>query len=86
MATKRYQMPDPTVAVTDEIIKGQIEPGSRVIDLGCGDGRLLKLLSDEHKCSVLGIEVSQNRILSTISRGGPVVQGDLDGLADAFGL
>ena len=83
MATKRYQMPDPTVAVTDEIIKGQIEPGSRVIDLGCGDGRLLKLLSDEHNCSVQGIEVSQNRILSTIARGVPVVQGDLDdGLPD----
>jgi methionine biosynthesis protein MetW len=83
MATKRYQMPDPTVAVTDEIIKGQIEPGSRVIDLGCGDGRLLERLNDEHKCSVQGIEVSQNRILSTISRGVPVVQGDLDdGLPD----
>jgi methionine biosynthesis protein MetW len=83
MATKRYQMPDPTVAVTDELIKGQIEPGSRVIDLGCGDGRLLKRLNDEHKCSVQGIEVSQSRILSTIARGVPVVQGDLDdGLPD----
>lgn len=83
MATKRYLMPDPSVAVTDEIIKSQIDQGSRVIDLGCGDGRLLSLLRDEHECSVQGIEVSRKRIASTIARGVPVVYGDLDdGLPD----
>ena len=37
-------MKDPSAAITDEIIMREIEPGSRVIDLGCGDGRLLSLL------------------------------------------
>lgn len=83
MAVQRYCMPDPTVALTDEIIMRQIEPGSRVIDLGCGDGRLLALLRDEHRCEVLGIELNHNRILGAIARGVPVIHGDLDdGLPD----
>ena len=83
MAAPRYLMPDPTVALTDEILMQQIEPGSRVIDLGCGDGRLLSQLCAEHDCSALGIELNQTRILGAIARGVPVVQGDLDdGLPD----
>jgi methionine biosynthesis protein MetW len=83
MAAPRYLMPDPTVALTDEIIMQQIEPGSRVIDLGCGDGRLLSQLCAKHDCSALGIELNQARILGAIARGVPVVQGDLDdGLPD----
>ena len=83
MASPRYLMPDPTVALTDEIITQQIESGSRVIDLGCGDGRLLARLCAEHNCTALGIEYNQVRILGAIARGVPVVQGDLDdGLPD----
>lgn len=83
MSIQHYQMPDPTIVLTDEIIMQQIPRGSRVIDLGCGDGRLLELLRDKHDCTVLGIELNQKRIISAIDLGVPVVQGDLDeGLPD----
>ncbi|MGB0741704.1 MAG: methionine biosynthesis protein MetW, partial [Planctomycetaceae bacterium] len=41
----RYQIPDPSVRLTDELIMENIQPNSRVIDLGCGDGRLLARLT-----------------------------------------
>jgi methionine biosynthesis protein MetW len=76
-------MPDPTVALTDEIIMERIEPGSRVIDLGCGDGRLLQRLRDEHNCSVLGVEVDPVQVRQAIHRGISIIQADLDaGLHD----
>lgn len=80
---KPYCMPDPSVAVTDEVIMTHIEAGSRVIDLGCGDGRLLAKLRDSHQCSGQGIELDKASILVAVSRGVPVIQTDLDqGLPD----
>ena len=55
MCAQRYCIPDPSVALTDEILMKQIAPASRVIDLGCGDGRLLERLREEYHCKVLGI-------------------------------
>ncbi|HUG94223.1 MAG TPA: methionine biosynthesis protein MetW [Planctomycetaceae bacterium] len=79
----RYCIPDPSVAVTDTVIRAHIEPGSRVIDLGCADGRLLELLRDEHGCDVLGAELDEELIVGAIARGVPVIQSDLDhGLPD----
>lgn len=76
---RRYAMPDPTEQVlTDEAITAHIEPGSRVIDLGCGDGRLLERLRRTHNCLVQGVEVDPRRILRCVERGVPVVQADLD--------
>lgn len=75
---KRYCMKDPSAAVIDEIIKREIKPGSRVIDLGCGDGRLLTLLRDELNCRVQGIELDDEEFLSAIARGIPVIRGDMD--------
>lgn len=77
MFAQRYCMPDPTVAVTDEIICSLIPTGSRVIDLGCGDGRLMSAL-ERHGCSVLGVELDQSELLATVGRGLPVIQADLD--------
>ncbi len=71
-------MPDPTVRLTDAIIMEQIEPGSRVIDLGCGDGRLIHRLQTELHCRVLGVELDLDGIIGSISRGVPVIQSDLD--------
>jgi methionine biosynthesis protein MetW len=76
-------MPDPALALTDEVIMRHISTGSRVIDLGCGNGRLLQALRDRHDCSVLGVELDRDEIVETITRGVPVIQADLDkGLSD----
>jgi len=84
MSPGRYYIPDSIAAVTDDILLREIPPGSRVVDLGCGDGRLLQKLRDEHRCNiVLGVEVDEDEICSAVARGVPVIQGDLDdGLAE----
>jgi methionine biosynthesis protein MetW len=83
MCAKRYLMPDPAVALTDRVIMDQVDPGSRVIDLGCGDGRLLAKFRDDRCCRVLGIELDVGAIRAAISRGVPVIHADLDrGLPD----
>lgn len=78
MGKKRYCMPDPQAAITDELLMQHIEPGSRVIDLGCGDGRLLEKLRDDHGCSVQGVELALGQIHTCIGRGVPAIQMDLD--------
>jgi methionine biosynthesis protein MetW len=79
----RYQMPDPSIQLTDELIMRHIDRGSRVIDLGCGDGRLMQRLHDEIGCEVMGVEVEQSNIVAVIERGLPALAADLnEGLVD----
>jgi len=76
-------MPDHSVSHTDELIMQHIDRGSRVIDLGCGDGRLIQRLKQELGCDVLGIEVEHQNIVSVIRRGLPAIEADLnEGLKD----
>lgn len=75
---KRYSVPDATAALTDRLIMDQIGQKSRVIDLGCGDARLLCRLRDELSCSVQGIELDHREVIEAISKGMPVIQSDLD--------
>jgi methionine biosynthesis protein MetW len=75
---RRYCMRDPLADLTDDTIVAQIPHGSRVIDLGCGDGRLLAKLRDTHGASIQGIEIDQRQILASVARGVPVVHADLD--------
>ena len=75
---KRYCMPDPTAALTDEILLQQVERGSRVVDFGCGDGRLLAKLRDMHECEVQGVDLDPEHVLAAIERGVPVVRANLD--------
>ncbi|WP_417392895.1 methionine biosynthesis protein MetW [Gimesia sp.] len=82
-AQHRYCMQDPSLEVTDKLLLEQIQPGSRVLDLGCGDGRLLARLREERDASVLGIEIDITQHHAAIARGVPVIQADLDeGLLD----
>ncbi len=79
----RYQLPDPSVQLVDDLILRHIDRGSRVIDLGCGDGRLMQRLHQELGCNVVGIDFEQKNVNSVIQRGLPVVAADLNkGLAD----
>jgi methionine biosynthesis protein MetW len=60
-----------------------VAPGSKVLDLGCGEGELLKALQLEKRARVQGIELSDQAIQECIAKGLFVYHGDLDeGLAD----
>jgi methionine biosynthesis protein MetW len=78
MCAKRICLPDPRSAVTNEVIIRQIERGSRVVDLGCGDARLLERLRDEHGCDVLGVERDDDAFVNALERGVPIIQADLN--------
>ncbi len=55
-----------------------VKPGSRVLDIGCGDGQLLKLLEANRNVDGRGIELSQKGVNESVARGLSVVQGDAD--------
>ena len=75
---KRLHTPDPLAALTDDLIRAHIEPGSRVIDLGCGDGRLLETLRDEHGCRVTGVELDHHAFVAAMARGVSMIELDLN--------
>jgi methionine biosynthesis protein MetW len=61
-----------------KLIADMIEPGSRVLDVGCGEGDLLKLLADRHSVDARGIELSRDGVAKAVGKGLAVVQGDAD--------
>lgn len=66
-----------------ELICRMIEPDSKVLDIGCGEGNLLQLLKERSQCEGTGVEVSEEKVYQCISKGLTVFHGDVDeGLAD----
>jgi len=60
------------------LIADMIPPGSRVLDIGCGDGMLIDELTRMRGCDARGIEIDMAEVAQTISRGLPVMHGDAD--------
>ena len=60
------------------VIAQLIPPGSRVLDLGCGDGALLALLRDTRQCTGYGVELDDNKVLACVQRGVNVIQRNLE--------
>jgi methionine biosynthesis protein MetW len=68
-----------------EIIQEWIKPGSRLLDLGCGDGELLRYLSDHRKVTGYGLEIDPEKINACIERGVNVLEQNLDTGLSNFG-
>ncbi|HEU5047793.1 MAG TPA: methionine biosynthesis protein MetW [Rickettsiales bacterium] len=61
-----------------KVIADFVPEGSKVLDIGCGDGELLSLLASEKKVDGRGLELSQSGVNAAIAKGICVVQGDAD--------
>ena len=60
------------------LIAEMVTPGARVLDIGCGDGILLRLLAEKRAVDGRGIELSQAGVNSCVAQGLSVIQGDAD--------
>ncbi len=59
-----------------QIISDWVEPGSRVLDLGCGRGVLLQHLMEHKQAWVVGVDMDSDKVLGCISKGVSIFQGD----------
>ena len=61
-----------------QIIASWIDPSSHVLDLGCGNGELLRYLKDKKKVTGSGIELKEEKVANCIEKGLTVLQGDIN--------
>lgn len=67
-----------------KIIEDWVKPNSRVLDLGCGDGRLLDHLTQTKHVHGYGLEISEEGILGCVQKGVNVIEQNLDEGLDNF--
>ncbi|MFV0438366.1 MAG: methionine biosynthesis protein MetW [Desulfopila sp.] len=76
--------PTEAIRFDQQVITDWIEPGSRVLDLGCGKGDLLFWLTANKQVRGTGIELNKERAAHCIARGLSVLQGDLSREVDDY--
>ena len=60
------------------VIAENVAPGSRVLDVGCGDGLLMAALRDARGVDARGLEIDPGNVAGAVARGLSVIQGDAD--------
>ncbi|HQW19968.1 MAG TPA: methionine biosynthesis protein MetW [Rhodocyclaceae bacterium] len=68
-----------------DVIAGWMQPCERVLDLGCGDGALLKFLIETRGVSGCGIDFDDANVLAAIRNGVNVIQSNIDAGLAGFG-
>ena len=66
------------------VIANWIPPGERVLDLGCGDGRLLRYLRETRNVAGYGVEIDHDSVLNCIRNDVDVIQSDIEGGLSGF--
>ena len=61
-----------------ELIANLIEPGTRVLDLGCGNGDLLSLLAANRGTTGMGVDIDLHHLIAAMNKKLDVLQGDID--------
>ncbi|MHA1113138.1 MAG: methionine biosynthesis protein MetW, partial [Alphaproteobacteria bacterium] len=75
----RTTAPSATAIRVDlQLIADMVTPGSRVLDVGCGDGALLDHLVHAKDVDGRGMEISQTGVNACVRQGLSVIQGDAD--------
>ena len=67
-----------TIRVDLQLIADMVEPGTRALDVGCGDGSLLAYLVNFKRVDARGMELSQAGVNACVANGLSVIQGDAD--------
>ena len=70
--------PDRVIREDLKLIADMVDAGSRLLDVGCGDGALLELLAREKGVDGRGIEIRQEGVNASVGRGLSVIQGDAE--------
>jgi methionine biosynthesis protein MetW len=60
------------------LVADMVEPGARLLDIGCGDGELLSFLTQQKRVDGRGMELSQSGVNACVRHGLSVIQGDAD--------
>ena len=60
------------------VVAEMVQPGAKVLDVGCGDGELLQLLAETRNVDGRGIELSREGVNEGVAKGLAVIQGDAD--------
>ncbi|KQN28742.1 MULTISPECIES: methionine biosynthesis protein MetW [unclassified Sphingomonas] len=70
--------PPETLRTDLAVIAENVAQGSRVLDIGCGDGALMAALRDTRGVDARGLELDARNVASAVARGLSVIQGDAD--------
>lgn len=67
-----------------QVILDWVEPGSKVLDLGCGDGELLSLLIKDKNCRGTGIEIDERGVYQSIAKGLTISHEDINYALESY--